>query len=299
MHVFKAGGTSYGAALAKYARAHKIPFFTDMRQGKQMVLPSAILEMNKKAKHLAEDWAPSGRGFTIFHGHLCDLGLAKLNSLHGGVLGPFLRAPLFVAVLREPSARLVSVFLQLTAGLRHERGAALSMDPKTLQGGRMDKDRLEDMFAQFMRQQEVAQCRIVPNQVLGAAWASPCASVHALDSARLASMSQLLERSVLPLLTERTLDSAALLDHFLAGPHAPSVRQFMLRNPFRCGKYQDWRQGRRHGALEECRDAEGYHVDQGARLLSDAIRHVVSEYMGYEMWLYSNWVNQFGIHLCP
>lgn len=28
--------------------------------------------------------APSGRGFTIFHGHLCDLGLAKLNSLHGG-----------------------------------------------------------------------------------------------------------------------------------------------------------------------------------------------------------------------
>ena len=56
MHVFKAGGTSYGAALAKYARAHKIPFFTDMRQGKQMVLPSAILEMNKKAKHLAEDW---------------------------------------------------------------------------------------------------------------------------------------------------------------------------------------------------------------------------------------------------
>ena len=31
MHIFKAGGSTYGVALAKYTRAHRVPFFTDMR----------------------------------------------------------------------------------------------------------------------------------------------------------------------------------------------------------------------------------------------------------------------------
>ena len=65
MHVFKAGGTTFGVVLAKYAKANGIPFYTDMRQGRQLELPSYILSLNKRARHLVVD-APDSKNFSIF-----------------------------------------------------------------------------------------------------------------------------------------------------------------------------------------------------------------------------------------
>ena len=292
MHVFKAGGTTFGVALAKYAKAHRIPFYTDMRQGKQFELPSYILGLNKRTRHLAVN-APDSANFSIFHGHLCDLDLAKLNFHHHGAFAPFLRTPgpLFVVTLREPAARLLSAFLQLTSGLKHQKGARLAMDPQSLQGGTMDKDRLGDMFQEFMEQQNVAQCRIVPNQVFGPKWAAPCAQLAALDPARVKGMKKLLStKHILPLITERSLESAALLDRFLAGSglkSPPSILQFFeQRQDFRCGSHQNWRHGRYHSGLEECRQTKG-QVNQAGVLLTDQIRQTVLDFMGYEVWLYN------------
>lgn len=291
MHVFKAGGTTFGVVLAKYSKANRIPFYTDMRQGKQLELPSYIRDLNKRARHLAVD-PPVSSNFSIFHGHLCDMDLAKLNFHHHQAFDPFLcqPGPLFVVTLREPAARLLSAFLQLTSGLQHKKGARLSMDPKTLQGGSMDKDRMGDMFQEFMEQQNVAQCRIVPNQVFGAAWAAPCAPRKALDPSRLSGMKALLKaKSILPLITERPLESAALLDVFLAGSgykSPPSILQFFEHGQhFRCANHENWRHGKYHSGLEECRHKG--RVNQAALLVTDQIRQTVLQFMGYEVWLYN------------
>lgn len=290
MHIFKAGGTTFGVVLAKYAKANQIPFHTDMRQGRQLELPSFILALNKRAKHLAVD-APHDGNFSIFHGHLCDLDFAKLNFHHRGAFDSFLRkpGPLFVVSLREPAARLLSAFLQLTAGLKHRKGAALSMDPTTLQGGSMDKDRLEEMFQEFLEQQNIAQCRIVPNQVFG--WPAPCASHRALDPVSLQRMANLLaEKPIVPLITERPLESAALLDVFLAGSgykRPPSLLQFFQHGQdFRCGNHASWRHGRYHSGLEDCKRSKG-RVNQAAALITGQIRQTVLDFMGYELWLYN------------
>ena len=50
---------------------------------------------------------------------------------------------------------------------------------------------MEAMFAEFMKQQGVAQCRVVPNQVFGPRFAAPCAEGD-LDPSKLAAMSDLL-----------------------------------------------------------------------------------------------------------
>ena len=292
MHVFKAGGTTFGVVLAKYAKAHGIPFYTDMRQGRQLELPSYILSLNKRARHLAVD-APKSKNFSIFHGHLCDLDLNKLNFHHHGAFDPFLGTPgpLFVVTLREPAARLLAAFLQLTAGLRHKKGARLSMDPKSLQGGTMDKERLGEMFKEFMEQQNVAQCRIVPNQVFGSRWAAPCAPYEALDPKRLRGMKKLLARkAILPLITERHLETAALLDLFLAKSgykRPPSILQFFEHGQdFRCGNHENWRHGRYHSGLEECRQNKG-RVNQAGLLLTHEMRQTVLDFMGYELWFYN------------
>ncbi|CAE7041265.1 unnamed protein product [Symbiodinium natans] len=307
MHVFKAGGSTYGAALAKYARAHHMPFFTDMREGGPSEIPAYLRALNPRTKHLAVDAPPPQSNFSIFHGHLVDMGFGKLNHHHSGSFNQFFpaagraSAPLLAVALREPAARLMSAFMQLTAGLEHKPGASLSMDPQSLQGGVMDKGNMEAMFAEFMKQQGVAQCRVVPNQVFGPRFAAPCAEGD-LDPSKLAAMSDLLRQYILPLITERLEESAALLDVFLGLQTPPSMLQLVRHGlPIRCGSYERWRLGRRHGMLEECQDnprgGKGSGANQAGPLVTSTVRRVVDKAMGYELWLYQNATALFNTHL--
>ncbi|CAE7261308.1 unnamed protein product [Symbiodinium sp. CCMP2456] len=304
MHVFKSGGSTYGVALAKYARAHHMPFFTDMREGGPSEVPRYLRTLNPGARHLAVDAPPPKSNFSIFHGHLVDMGFGKLNHHHNGAFNQFFpsptmtRAPLLAVALREPATRLMSAFLQLTAGLDHKSGASLAMDPNSLQGGVMDKGEVDLMFAEFMKQQGVAQCRIVPNQAFGPRFAAPCAAKDHLEQARLDAMSDLLRQYILPLITERLEESAALLDVFLGHPTPPSLLQFVRFGlPVRCSSYEDWRQGRRHAILEECRDTGKGSAKQVGALVTSSVRRVVRKVMGYELWLYRNATALFETHL--
>ena len=158
------------------------------------------------------------------------------------------------------------------------------MDPKSLQGGTMDKERLGEMFKEFMEQQNVAQCRIVPKQVFGSRWAAPCAPLGALDPKRLRGMKKVLAtKAILPLITERPLESAALLDLFLAGSgykRPPSILQFFEHGQdFRCGNHGNWRHGRYHSGLEECKQNKG-RVNQAGLLLTNEMRQTVLDFYG-------------------
>ena len=172
------------------------------------------------------------------------------------------------------------------------------MDPNSLQKGVMDKGDVDLMFAEFMKQQGVAQCRIVPNQAFGPRFAAPCAAKGHLEEARLDAMSDLLRQYILPLITERLEESAALLDVFLGHPTPPSLLQLVRYGlPVRCSSYEDWRQGRRHAILEECHDTGKGSANQVGALVTSSVRRVVRKVMGYELWLYRNATALFETHL--
>ena len=163
----------------------------------------------------------------------------------------------------------------------------------------MDKGRVDAMFAQFMEQQGVAQCRIVPNQVFGPRFAAPCASERDLDQARLGAMSELLRKYILPLITDRLQESAALLDVFLGLSAPPSMLQLVrYGRPVRCGSYRSWRQGRRHGMLQECqRTGKGSGANYARDFVTATVRRAVKSVMGYELWLYRNASALLDVHL--
>ena len=163
----------------------------------------------------------------------------------------------------------------------------------------MDKSRVDEMFSEFMEQQGVAQCRIVPNQVFGPRFAAPCSPESGLDQERLVAMSQLLRQYILPLITERLQESAALLDVFLGQTTPPSVLQFIRYGlPIRCGSYEGWRVGKRHGKLQECQQSKkGSGTNQAEALVTPAVRRTVEKVMGYELWLYRNATGLLDTHL--
>jgi len=122
MHVPKTGGTSLGVTLDTHCRKHGLPYWTDMLDLGGKGLPDVL---DVKRRMTAKAWTSAKAPLRMCHGHHVNYqltGMATRASYPNQteVLSGFNIH--YATFMRDPVERMLSFFLQASAGRKHEEG---------------------------------------------------------------------------------------------------------------------------------------------------------------------------------